>query len=323
MSEKQISRLPSVSIIIRTLNEEKYIGECLSAIEKQHYSGEIEKIVIDSGSTDATVNIAREFGAVVTFIDKQRFSFGRSLNQGCKESTGEFLVLLSAHCIPTTDDWLIELVRPLAEHKSMYSYGRQIPRDGVSKFSEGMVYRQYYPTVSALPQEGYFCNNANSAIARKTWEKFKFDEELTGLEDLELAKRIVSSGGHISYSAQSVVEHIHEESWRRIRTRYEREAVALLYIDPALSLSFFHAARLFLVSVSNDWHQQARKSIRSFTEILFYRFNQYLGSYVGSKASRSRILKMKNEYYYPRTSERTITIGYEDEDNCATPNESS
>ena len=321
MKKNSQLKWPAISIIIRTLNEEKYLGECLKAIERQSYPGLVEKVIVDSGSTDDTLRIARENKTKIELIDKKLFSFGRSLNQGCEASSGQILVMLSAHCIPTNNDWLIELVKPIIDKVSEYNYGRQIPREAVSKFSEGMVYRQYYPAKSAVPQEGYFCNNANSSISRKTWEKYKFNEELTGLEDLDLARRLLRDGGRVSYISQSVVEHIHEESWTRIRTRYEREAAALLLIDPTLSLTATHATGLFLASVFNDWGQLKIKSLANCIEVLLYRFNQYLGSFVGSKASKRRVALMKNEYYYPRHSYRTVQLGYENENHSITANE--
>ena len=159
---------PVVSIVVRTLNEAKFLPECLQKIEKQNYLGPVEVVVVDSGSTDDTVKIATDFGAKIVYISKAEFTFGRSLNVGCSASNGEILVLLSAHCIPANENWLDELIRPILEQKSEYTYGMQIPRKGISKFSEGMVFKKYYPEQSSIPQSGYFCNNANSAILLAT-----------------------------------------------------------------------------------------------------------------------------------------------------------
>ena len=182
------SRTPAVSIVVRTLNEAKFLPECLKKIEQQNYLGPVEVVLVDSGSTDDTVKIATDFGAKIVHISKAEFTFGRSLNFGCSASSGEILVLLSAHCIPDNENWLQDLVNPIVKQKSEYTYGRQISRKGISKFSEGMVFKKYYPEQSSIPQSGYFCNNANSAILRATWQRLRFDENLTGLEDMELAK---------------------------------------------------------------------------------------------------------------------------------------
>lgn len=314
---------PKVSIIIRTLNEAKYLPECLNSLQEQSYNGEIETIIVDSGSTDGTLDIARARGCKVVEIDKRKFTFGRSLNLGCENGTGEIFVLLSAHCIPTNEDWLHQLVQPVINGTCEYTYGRQIPRNGVSRYSEGRVFAKYYPSVSVVPQEGYFCNNANSAIHSKAWLKYRFNEVLTGLEDMELAKRLVSAGGSIGYVGTSAVEHIHEEGWKRIKMRYEREAVALSEIEPNLNLGILQAAQMFFVALISDLKSMKSFSVKRSLEIIMYRVCQFWGSFVGSRASKIRISKMKNEYFYPKINQRIVTIGENDEYDCATSHESS
>ena len=71
-----------VSIVIRTLNEEKYLNELLTEISNQnHPDFDVETIIIDSGSTDNTILIAKKHNCRITYIDKEEFTFGRSLNK--------------------------------------------------------------------------------------------------------------------------------------------------------------------------------------------------------------------------------------------------
>jgi len=303
-----------ISVIIRSLNEQKYIGDCLAQISRQVTTHKVETILVDSGSSDGTVDIAKNFGCRLVHIKKEEFSFGRSLNVGCDMSSGEFLVFLSAHCIPTSDRWLDDLVSPLLSRVSGYSYGRQLWREGVSKYSEGCVFSKYYPSLSALPQNGFFCNNANAAIRRDLWTQYKFDEELTGLEDLQLAKQLVQAGEKISYVASASVEHIHEESWRQIRVRYEREAVALEKIAPELSVSFLDFLRLVVISIVSALSMAKNKSVSLFVEIILYRFNQYFGSFVGSIASKRRVKEMRKSYFYPSSDRNVVRLGVNNED---------
>ena len=83
--------MKEASIIIRTLNEEKHIGNLLSAIEEQDYKN-YEIIIVDSGSTDKTLEIAQKFPAKILKIESRDFTFGYSLNLGCKASKGKYLV---------------------------------------------------------------------------------------------------------------------------------------------------------------------------------------------------------------------------------------
>ena len=305
------------------MNEAKYLGECLEAIIKQSIPDSYEIILVDSGSDDDTIQIAKSYGLKIVHIKKEDFSFGRSLNLGCEVSKGEICVFISAHCIPTSHDWLVKLVQPIKDGSCDYSYGRQIPRNGVSKYSEGRVFQKYYPDVSGVHQDGYFCNNANSAIRRKVWSKFRFNEALTGLEDMELAKRLISAGLLIGYVSTSAVEHIHEESWKRIKTRFEREAVALSEIEPSLNLGVLQATQLCVVAISGDFKAMNSFSFIELLEIIKYRSCQFWGSFIGSRASKIRISRMKSEYFYPKISQKVIKIGENNEYDRTSSYESS
>src|SRR5438552_9492978 len=98
-------RMPKVSIIIRCHNEEEHIGRLLSGILQQTIK-DVEIILVDSGSTDATLSIARRYPVRILHIAPQEFSFGRSLNRGCEAAEGELLVFASAHVYPLYKDWL-------------------------------------------------------------------------------------------------------------------------------------------------------------------------------------------------------------------------
>lgn len=120
----------SVSVIIRTLNESRYLGDLLSAIGGQRTENiNLETVVIDSGSADDTVKIAEAHGAKLTFINKQEFTFGRSLNRGCEFSTGEILVFISGHCVPSDQFWLQNLCQPVIDGRVSYCYGGQVGDD--------------------------------------------------------------------------------------------------------------------------------------------------------------------------------------------------
>lgn len=297
-----------ISIVIRTLNEERYLREVLTSIANQKIQGlNLEVVIIDSGSTDKTLEIAFEFGARVTFIKKEDFSFGRSLNRGCAYARGEFLVFISGHCIPASDDWLINLVDPLRDGRCSYTYGRQVGRDS-TKFSEIQLFEKFYPLESRVPQVGFFCNNANAAIRRDVWEKYKFDEELTGCEDMYLSKQIYLDGGKIGYVSTATVYHIHDETWRSVRIRYEREAIALQKIMPEVQIYFMDMVHYIFVGVIKDFRAAIRKKVflREGCSIVLFRFMQFYGSYKGNHEVRKLSYSMKLKYFYPRVSDMEV-----------------
>ncbi len=295
-----------VSVVIRTLNEARHLDDLLVMIGRQETPDfEVECVLIDSGSTDGTVEIARRRGARVTHIDKSEFSFGRSLNRGCAFARGEILVLVSGHCVPVDTRWLHHLCQPLIDGQVTYAYGRQIGDDN-SNYSERRIFAKYFPATSAVPQEGFFCNNANSALLRSAWQTHPFDEDLTGLEDMDLSKRLHGLGHKIGYVAEAPVFHHHQESWAGIRRRFEREALALRSIMPEVQLSRLDLLRCVIASTWGDWRSAARHGIRSTSraDMLRYRWNQYLGSYRGNHEHRRLSQDLKQRYFYPQNIEK-------------------
>lgn len=295
-----------VSIIIRTLNEAKHLGDLLTMITAQETDGwEIETVLVDSGSTDETVEIARDHGARIIGIKQSDFSFGRALNRGCKAATGDIITIISGHCVPVGRNWIAALCAPLAEGKASYSYGRQIGDDH-SNYSERRIFAKYFPEKSAIPQEGFFCNNANSALLRSAWASMPFDEDITGLEDMELAKQMIEQGHKIAYVADAPVFHHHEESWKQVRRRFEREALALRKIMPEVQLSRFDVLRFIIASTWADWRSAKRNGIVSTSkaDMLRYRVNQYIGSYKGNHTHRVLSQQAKERFFYPDVSEK-------------------
>ncbi len=297
------------SVVIRTYNESKHLARLLDAIRRQE-TGDltVEVVVVDSGSTDATLAIARSRGCRITEIRKEDFSFGRSLNIGCEFARGDFLVFVSGHCIPASDRWLAELVAPLRERKAAYSYGRQVGAE-TTKFSETQLFAKYFPDHSMIPQDGFFCNNANAALTRAAWSRFRFDETLTGLEDMDLAKKLVDDGQHIAYVTEAPVHHIHDETWSQVRHRYEREAIAMQKIAPNLHVDLVDCVRFFASGVLFDFSTALNKGafLGSIGSIVAFRLSQYRGTYLGNRHHRKLSQKMKLRYYYPTSAHHPKT----------------
>ena len=290
-----------VSLVIRTLNEARYLGELLEAVRQQETGPfDVEVVVIDSGSTDGTLEIAEKFGCTITHITREQFSFGRSLNMGCEVARGDILVLISGHCVPSDRNWLRELCQPIAEGHVAYSYGKQIGGPE-SHFSECRIFAKYFPDESKIPQDGYFCNNANSAISRVAWQRYRFDEVVTGLEDMELAQRLHRDGGRIGYVASACVYHYHTESWKQVKRRFEREALALQKIMPQGHVRRRDLCRYIVTSIWNDWSRARRDGIflGRALDIVRYRYCQYTGSFKGNHEHRVLSHAEKDKYFYP------------------------
>ena len=290
---------PDCSVIVRCFNEEKHIGKLLEGLLQQSHDN-FEIIIVDSGSKDQTLAIAGRFPVRVVNIPPEAFSFGKSLNLGCHEASGDFIVIISAHCYPVYSDWMERILDPLKDPKTAVVYGKQRGTTN-TKFSENQVFEKWFPEESNFDQALPFCNNANAAIRRTVWEKLKYDESLTGLEDIDFAKRVLELDHKIAYNADAEVIHVHNESPMRLLNRYRREAIALKRIFPHEHFSLVDFLRLLTINLAHDWNLSAKRGslLRNFSSIFLYRLMQFWGTYRGFAQRAPLNPELKQKFYYP------------------------
>jgi rhamnosyltransferase len=290
---------PSVSLVVRCFNEEAHIGRLLTGAVRQTMRPD-EIIVVDSGSTDATLAIASAFDVKVVHIPPDRFSFGGALNLGLGEAQGDVAVFASAHVYPLYETWVERLVEPFADPQVALSYGRQvIPPNG--SYAEGRLMAQWFPPRSSPRQTHPFCNNANAAIRRDVWLDVPFDEQLTGLEDLDWGKKVLARGHVLAYRADAPIVHVHDERFGQIVNRYRREAIAHKQIYDEQDLALGKAVQLALANVAGDLAQAARDGVvlREAPAIARFRLAQFYGAYRGfrQRGPVSELLRWR--FYYP------------------------
>ncbi|MCH9649387.1 MAG: glycosyltransferase family 2 protein [Deltaproteobacteria bacterium] len=293
------STVPRCSVVVRCYNEERHIGKLLSGIMEQSVQ-DVQIVIVDSGSTDRTVEIAQHYPVDLVSIRKEDFSFGYSLNAGCKAARGKIVVLASAHVYPTYRDWLERLIAPFEDPQVALTYGKQ-RGDEDTHFSEQRIFRAWFPDHSDLRQTDPFCNNANAAIRRSLWEKMPYDEILTGLEDLSWAKQALAQGHRIAYVAEAEIIHVHDETSAQIFRRYEREAIALkaIYSDSGFSLGSF--LRLATQNIWSDWLAAAKggKLLGNLFDIARFRTLQFWGTYRGYRQYGRVDDQLRMRFYYP------------------------
>lgn len=289
-----------ISLVIRCYNEEKDIGRLLTGVLQQTMK-DVEIIVVDSGSTDRTLEIVSEYPVKLLHIPKENFSFGRSLNLGCESATGEIIVIASAHVYPTYQDWLERLVSPFSDPQVAVAYGKQ-KGDETSRYSEQRLLARWFPDQSNYNQDNPFCNNANSAIRRNIWERLKYDESLTGLEDTDWAKRAIALGFKIAYVAEADVVHLHKESMARIYNRYRREAIALKHIFPAERFGLWDFVRLSVANIASDYRHARQDGVLNSqgAKIIGFRLMQFWGTYRGFGQHGPVTSQLMRTFYYPQ-----------------------
>jgi glycosyltransferase involved in cell wall biosynthesis len=201
-----------VSIFIRVRDEAKALKKTLDGLSDQKRQPD-EIVVLDNESVDESIDVASRFGALVSTISREEFSYGRALNRSLDLTKGDIVVYISAHSPPVDSQWLKELVAPIEKGEAEATFGRQQPVTGQNPFEEWFLLH----TFPAKPRrwkmriglQRILFSNANAAILSSYLRAHPFREDLAFAEDLEWAGRVQSQGGRLLYCPQAVVWHSH------------------------------------------------------------------------------------------------------------------
>jgi rhamnosyltransferase len=284
---------------------------CLEGIRQQTVK-DVEVILVDSGSTDATLSIAESYGAQVVRIPSAEFTFGRSLNFGVRAARRGLVVIASAHVYPVYPDWLECLLRPFDDEQVALVYGKQ----------RGMGHVQVLRAPDlppVVPRCG--CDAAGQSVLQQCQcghpafalggPSLRRDPDRPGR--LAWAKWAQDAGYGVSYAAHAEVVHIHNETPRGVYNRYRREAMAFKRIFPESHFNVYDFARLTATNILSDLFHAARKRIfwRHFVSVFWFRYNQFRGTYQGYRQSGPVTQQLRQTFYYPhwsagKTDERDV-----------------
>jgi len=300
---------PETTILIRAFNEERWLPEVLEAIDRQRYR-DFEILLVDSGSVDRTRDIVATNGGRVVRLRSDDFTFGHSLNVGIQEARGSFIVILSAHAIPTSDEWLERLIAPLRRPDTAMVFGGQRGH-ALSKFSEARDFERIFPAKPQLMDDDHvFVNNANSAIRRDLWELHRFDEGLPGLEDAEWAKYWIPLGKEVRYEPDASIFHVHTEMWAQVRHRFYREGIAgrwtAVRIVRHIPGEIFRELRW---TALDFWLAALQRRLGSLAgEIVKYRYHKTVGIVKGILDSRTITNPSRRAEIYYKTGFPAVAI---------------
>ena len=211
-----------ISVVIRTLNEVKSLDRLLKILSYQSIKHEV--IIVDSGSTDGTLEVAKKHNTIITTCIP--FTYGKALNVGVNISKYNHICFLSAHCFPTNDNYLRTLLLNFNDDTVAGVYSKQLPIEESNFVDKRNLYAIFRDEKISQTKDPFF-NNASSMIRKDLWETYKFDESIEAWEDIKWAKQIQSKGYKIIYEPETAVHHYHIEDPSKTLDRYKKENDAL------------------------------------------------------------------------------------------------
>ncbi len=219
---------PLATVVIRSKDEAASIGRLLEILRSQTVSHRLELIVVDSGSTDGTVTIAREHRAQVIEIPAPSFTFGGALNTGCEAATAPIIIALSAHAFPPDERWAERMTRAFDDPRVACACGDDRAPDGSPL---RRVLFQDAEHAARHPFWGY--SNAAGGFRASLWEQRRWRPDMPGTEDKEWAWAWMRQGWLTRVDPELWVEHDHSHDAPRLTyVRSRREWIGYsMYLD--------------------------------------------------------------------------------------------
>lgn len=222
-----------ISVIIRTKNEERWIGHAIQSVLDNFFKPEI--IIVDNYSSDKTLEIVKTFNQANFLDNKQNlnngytkviikkikdYSPGKSLNLGVKSCSNNIILILSAHCVINKLNF-DEIKKNLKKFVSVF--GNQIPVWNGKKIIKRYIWSHFtnkkVENMFSKQENRYFLHNAAVFYNKNTLKKFPFNEDLTSKEDRYWANNIVKKSKQILYDPSFSVFHhytINGNTWKGI-----------------------------------------------------------------------------------------------------------
>ena len=218
-----------ISVIVPTWNEECYLPKCLSSLRNQSLKRHYEIIVVDGGSTDRTLEIARAFADKV--LVEPGKPVGAARNAGAKVAEGAILAFIDADTM-ASQAWLEGIIQSFRVNPSVVCVtGPTIPYGG-SRFDE-LMYRvanglERFSFKLGFPHvAGFNCAYKKNAF----WSAGGFDENRELSEDIMLSLRIRDQGPILfndEMIAYTSLRRIKKYGYPYLTTYYTINAVTVL-----------------------------------------------------------------------------------------------
>jgi rhamnosyltransferase len=262
---------PNVSIVILTKNAGRGFRATLRQIYDQQTNLPFELIIVDSGSTDESLEIVSEFPIRKFTIQPHEFNFGLTRNYGFSLSHGEYIITLSQDATPYDRKWLDNLIRPFLVNPNVVAVqgATRFPMDKPVFYWEKSG--AFYFTSETKRWGGceHSLSFVNCAIRRTFWESHPI-KYTPFSEDKLFARQVQAAGCRIVEAKDAICLHGHEYTFRTLVKRLLAEGIGWRYAGVEYSLKdcfgdILENKWMIRVSLSAFW----RREMTSLHELLF------------------------------------------------------
>ena len=271
---------PEVSIVMRSFNEAWALRDTLAMLRRQT-GPSWELIVIDSGSTDGSVEMIREFGpAHFVQIANRDYVPGRVMNHGMRLARANRVLFLNADATPADEHWLEPLAVALENPQVAAVFGRQIPRkDCRAVFA--CDYERCFGDNRESSKWNHFFSMVSSGLRKDIWSLRGFLENLQYAEDDEYTRWARAQGYKVEFVPESVAIHSHNYTTEQAYKRAFGDAKALAASWPG-NESDFNFAKTVALGWANDFRHDVkfclhRRLIGELAHAAAIRWNQRRG----------------------------------------------
>ena len=207
-----------IGVVIVTHNAKHHLDRCLRPLLASPLQPRV--LVVDSGSSDGTVEHAASLGAETLILPRDEFNHGLTRERARRHLGTAITVFMTPDAYPTDAGFIARLTQPLREGRAEIAYGRQLARDDADLL-ERMGREFNYPGRSHVRVAGdwpafgsytHFCSNACAAWWTPALDAVGGFKTTLVSEETVATAEILSRGGRIAYVAEAVVEHSHRQT---------------------------------------------------------------------------------------------------------------
>jgi glycosyltransferase involved in cell wall biosynthesis/2-polyprenyl-3-methyl-5-hydroxy-6-metoxy-1,4-benzoquinol methylase len=212
-----------VSVVIPTKDAGPEFRLLLQKLKAQKGLRECEIVVVDSGSSDQTVQVAKEEGTKLVEIPPESFSHSYSRNAGAEHASGDYLLFMVQDALPMTDRWLWEMCRAMEQNGVVAVSCAEYPRADSDLFYRLLIWN-HYKTLN-LDKDRVLAwdescsshvglrsnaqiNDVAGLIRADVFKQLKFRRDYA--EDLDLGIRLIQGGHKLGFLYSTRVVHSHQ-----------------------------------------------------------------------------------------------------------------